>query len=298
MISFGLQDGSQLTRLFTSGKWTGVGGYVAVDHARSEIVLSIRGSNNIRNFVTDIIFAFEHCDLVDRCLVHSGFAAGWEEIKNAATSALTRAHIANPDYKFIITGHSLGGAVATLATAYLRREGFIADAYTYGAPRVGNSHFADFLTNQPGGQWRVTHRDDPVPRLPPIFLGYRHISPEYWLAHGESKQTDYRMSDIEMCPGNANTGCNAGTLGFNVVAHLYYLGSTAGCAPSPLVWKRDEQDISDEELEQRLNEWSQKDQDFAQNIKRDEEDVSNEELEQRLSEWSQKDQDYAENIKI
>lgn len=292
-----VQDSFQLTRCCTSGGWTGIGGYVAVDHARREIVLSIRGSNNIRNFVTDIIFAFQNCDLVDKCRVHSGFAASWDEIANDATRAMKTARDANPDYKFIVTGHSLGGAVATLAAAYLRRSGFVADAYTFGAPRVGNDHFANFMTSLPGGQWRVTHRDDPVPRLPPIFLGYRHVSPEHWLANGQPSQTDYPIRDIEVCPGIANTACNAGTFGFNIISHLFYLINTAACAPFPLNWKRDEQDISNQELEQRLNEWSQKDQDFVKNWKRDEQDVSNQELEQRLNEWSQKDQEFVANMK-
>ncbi|POR31024.1 Lipase [Tolypocladium paradoxum] len=249
------------------GALTGVGGYVAVDHARREIVLSVRGSNNIRNFVTDVIFAFQSCDLTNRCKIHAGFAEGWEDIAAAATGAMTTARSANPGYKFIITGHSLGGAVATLATAYLRRNGFAADAYTFGSPRVGNDHFANFMSSQPGGQWRVTHRDDPVPRLPPIFLGYRHVSPEFWLASGKPSQNDYRISDIKTCPGIANTACNGGTFGFNVISHLLYLGDTAGCAPLPLTWKRHEQGISNAELEQRLNDWSQKDQAFVKNMK-------------------------------
>ncbi|KAJ6440922.1 histone 3 [Purpureocillium lavendulum] len=42
-----------------------------------------------------------------------------------------------------------------------------------------------------------------------------------------------------------------------------YLAETAGCAPFPLNWKRDSQDVSNEALLERLNYWSQKDQDFV-----------------------------------
>ncbi|KAJ6440028.1 lipase [Purpureocillium lavendulum] len=248
-----------------SGSWTGIAGYVALDHARREIVLSLRGSNNLRNFITDVLFAWQDCDFVRECKVHTGFAKAWEEIADAATRGVNAARSSHRDYKVVITGHSLGGAVATLAGAYLRRQGLAADVYTFGSPRVGNDHFANWMTSQPGNQWRVTHRDDPVPRLPPIFIGYRHISPEYWLAGGRMDQNDYRIGDVKFCDGIANTGCNGGTFGLNIISHLHYLGETAGCAPFPLNWKRDSQGVSNEELEQRLNEWSQKDQDFVKN---------------------------------
>ncbi|ODA79142.1 hypothetical protein RJ55_04734 [Drechmeria coniospora] len=248
------------------GPLTAVGGYIAVDHARHEITLAIRGSNNIRNFITDILFIWQNCDLTPKCKVHTGFATAWREISKSVTQGIQDALEENPSYKIIITGHSLGGAVATIATAYLRRSGIVADVYTFGTPRVGNSHFADFMTTSHGGQWRVTHRDDPVPRLPPIFTGYRHMSPEYWLSNGNSDQVDYKLQNIKRCDGTANVACNAGTFGFNIVAHLNYLGRTSGCAPLPLQWKRDEeQQISNKQLENRLNEWSRRDQEFVKN---------------------------------
>ena len=134
----------------------------------------------------------------------------------------------------------------------------------FGSPRVGNDHFANWMTAQQGGQWRVTHRDDPVPRLPPIFVGYRHISPEYWLVGGDAAQKDYAIDQIRVCYGIDNTACNGGTFGFNIISHLYYLGETSGCTGFPLLLRRD---ISNEALEQRLDEWSWRDQQFVKNMK-------------------------------
>ncbi len=91
----------------------------------------------------------------------------------------------------VATGHSLGGAVATLAAAYLRAAGNAVDLYTYGSPRVGNDAFANFVSAQAGLEIRVTHLDDPVPRLPPLLFSYRHTSPEYWLYDGGATTTNY-----------------------------------------------------------------------------------------------------------
>ncbi|GAB0134387.1 hypothetical protein EsDP_00002764 [Epichloe bromicola] len=251
-----------------AGQHTGIGAYVAVDVIRREIVLSVRGSSNIRNFITDIIFAWQGCDLASDCKVHTGFAKSWEEIQDAAARAIRTAREQNPGFRVVATGHSLGGAVATLAAAHLRREGYAVDVYTYGSPRVGNDKFADWMTGQPGGQWRVTHHDDPVPRLPPIFVGYRHISPEYWLSGGRNtRDDDWPIGQLRVCKGIASTACNGGTFGLDILAHLHYLGETSACGGSSLVWKRD--DASDDELEQRLDDWSRKDQDYVGKSKRE-----------------------------
>lgn len=130
-----------------------------------------------------------------------------------------------------MTGHSLGAAVATIAAATLRKQQPSAsiDLFTYGSPRVGNAAFADFVTAQAGAEFRVTHLDDPVPRLPPAEFGYRHTSPEYWLSTGTATTTDYGVADVKVCQGT-DTSCNAGTLGLNTDAHLYYFEAIAGCS--------------------------------------------------------------------
>ena len=48
-----------------------------------------------------------------------------------------------PDAPITITGHSLGGALATHALAILSAQGFqIKNFYTFGSPRVGDSKFS------------------------------------------------------------------------------------------------------------------------------------------------------------
>lgn len=250
-----------------SGDLTGVGGYVALDTRRQEIVASFRGSSNIRNFITDIRFNLASCsNIVKDCQVHDGFADGWSEISGKVFAAVKAASEANPGYKIVATGHSLGAAIATLGAAYLRQVGYDVDLYTYGSPRVGNDAFANFITQSRGGQWRVTHRDDPVPRLPPLFTGYRHISPEYWLKGGNTDQIEYPITSIMQCDGIANINCNAGTFGLNTEAHGYYFRKVGACSTTGgLQWKRSELDPTHKELELRLNVWSQKDQEMFKN---------------------------------
>ncbi|KAH7165728.1 lipase [Dactylonectria macrodidyma] len=254
-------DGAVIVASF-GGSATGIAGYVSTDATRKEIVISIRGSSNIRNWITNLDFGQDSCSsLTSGCGVHSGFQNAWDEIAAAAKAAVVKARTANPSYTVVSTGHSLGGAVATLAAAYLRKAGIPMDLYTFGSPRVGDGDFANFVTSQAGAEYRVTHEADPVPRLPPIIFGYRHTSPEYWLTGGSSDTTTYSVSSIKVCEGNANIGCNAGTLGLDIVAHLNYLQDISGCSAVGIAWKRD--DLTDAELEAKLNNYAKLDMEYV-----------------------------------
>ncbi|KHN97242.1 lipase [Metarhizium album ARSEF 1941] len=253
------------------GALTGVGAYVAIDYVRMEIVVSIRGSNNIRNYITDLVFPWSDCPFTSQCKLHIGFAQGWNEIKASVGRAIAVSRRGNPRFTVVFTGHSLGGAVATIGAAYLRSGGLPVNLYTYGAPRVGNERFASWFSNGiQGRQWRVTHEDDPVPRLPPILAGYRHISPEYWLTGGNggnTYKTDYTVSDVRVCEGAASIGCNAGRDVTDMYAHLYYFGSTASCGSLPLQLRDvDGQDGPlPEDISRRLAAWSRRDQESVKN---------------------------------
>ncbi|KAG6136304.1 hypothetical protein E4U24_005356 [Claviceps purpurea] len=244
-----------------AGSSTGVGAYVSLDEVRQEIVLSVRGSDSIRNYLTDIFLSWHICHFTSDCKVHVGFSKSWREIRDDVTSAVQTARGRFPKYRFITVGHSLGGASALLALADFIQDGIPTDLYTYGCPRVGNDHFVDWIDSQPGVRFRVTHGSDPVARLPPLWMGYRHTSPEYWLSKGGGVQDEPDV-EIRVCDGIKNSDCNAGTGAMDVWAHMNYLGDTSACMGDPIVkWKRD--DAMDSELEERLIDWSQQDRDFV-----------------------------------
>lgn len=95
----------------------------------------------------------EYCD---GCQVHSGFHEAFLEGFPTVLAAFTALKAENPDYKAAVTGHSLGGAIATITATELRRLGNKVNLYTYGSPRVGNGAMAAFITGA-GNNFRVTH---------------------------------------------------------------------------------------------------------------------------------------------
>ncbi|KAF5021977.1 hypothetical protein F66182_5968 [Fusarium sp. NRRL 66182] len=262
------KNGATIVSSFVGSK-TGIGGYVSSDSSRKEIVVSIRGSSNIRNWLTNLDFDQSDCSLTPGCGVHSGFQNAWTEISQRASAAVASARKANPSFKVIATGHSLGGAVATLAAAALRAAGTPVDIYTFGAPRLGNAQLSAFISNQPGGEYRLTHGKDPVPRLPPLVFGYRHTSPEYWLA---ANKVDYTVRDIRVCEGPANLMCNGGTLGLDIDAHLRYFQDTDLCSSGGISWKWTKRvsaraEMTDKELEKKLNNYVEMDKEYVDNHK-------------------------------
>ncbi|ROW06221.1 hypothetical protein VMCG_04595 [Cytospora schulzeri] len=256
-------------------------GYVAVDTVREEIVVAFRGSSSVRNWMADLDFILVPCDYTEGCWIHDGFKDSWDEVSEYAFDLVKEAYASYPDYTLVVTGHSLGAAVGTLAAVELRNLGYACDLYTYGSPRVGNLAFVEFVTSQAGAEYRVTHYDDPVPRLPPIWLfGYFHTSPEFWLASGPDTNVDYSISGIDTCLGYANTSCNAGTDGFDSTAHTYYF-QYMGCdsqddSTEISFKKRDDfedgrllqarDNCSDAELEQRLNMYTSQDVAYVQQL--------------------------------
>ncbi|KAL9596309.1 MAG: hypothetical protein Q9179_004661 [Wetmoreana sp. 5 TL-2023] len=212
---------------------TDVTGYVAVDNSRSLTVLAFRGSRSVRNFVADANFPATQTDICPSCTAHAGFWNSWVEARPGVLAALKTAAASHPNNRVIVAGHSLGGAIADFAAADIRKSGVTADLYTYGAPRIAGAELSNFITNQnKGGNYRVTHKNDPVPRLPPLPLGFVHISPEYYISTPNNVVPT--ANDITKYTGSVNLLGNSGNnpLEIDLNAHGWYFGAVGACDPN------------------------------------------------------------------
>lgn len=82
--------------------------------------------------------------------------------------------------RVIITGHSLGGALASLAAfdlKYINPDTNLT-VYTFASPRVGDIAFASNFNKMVTRSYRVQNMYDPVPRFPTTYQGYEHVKKE------------------------------------------------------------------------------------------------------------------------
>merc|ERR1712113_1174488 len=120
-------------------------------------------------------------------MVHRGFATAFRHVQKPMTQAISDLGCSN----LVVSGHSLGAAMSTLAAIYIRGElGLrIENVYTYGKPRVGNYAFVSAFQalaerdKVSPAMWRVVHFHDPVPRVPAPKGSFPSVIWEYEYAH-------------------------------------------------------------------------------------------------------------------
>ncbi|EFZ04454.1 lipase (class 3) [Metarhizium robertsii] len=222
-----------------------ISGNVAVSNMSQSIVVSFRGTASIGDILKDLRVNLKdpkkHLErmaaapqaigavppaaspgdadpalpLCSKCKVHAGFWEAFRGVKDVLKRVLKEQREQHPGHQVVVTGHSLGGAVASIAAGYLRKSGIDVDAYTYGSPRIGDPAFASFISSQKNGvTTRVTNGRDPVTVVPGVGFGYAHTTPEYWFPSRVEQP-----KNVTICEGVQNFSCSGQ---FNI--SLWYVG--------------------------------------------------------------------------
>ena len=197
-------------------------GFLAYNPSTNTIFLVFRGTRDfsVMNWVQDFKFfkiGFNQCP---GCNVHRGFLEAYKNLQTSQImSDLKALKFKYPSAKVIVSGHSLGGAMANFA--YLDAcdaLGHIDLMITYGAPRVGDKMFADYFNNKDCGaeKIRVVHIRDPVPHVPPKLFGFQHAHSEVFY------ETDIKWT---FCAEFEDPNCSEqiARLAINPIDHVTYL---------------------------------------------------------------------------
>ncbi|MEX0732014.1 MAG: lipase family protein [Aquisalimonadaceae bacterium] len=127
------------------------------DDFKGMLVVAFRGTQpSIVDAVTDLKANLVGAPGGGR--VHAGFLEAFQRVETHITKAMA-AHQGSPVY---FTGHSLGGALAMIATRCLGADGTGA-TYTFGCPRVADD---DFYIDVKTPVYRLVNAADGVPRIP------------------------------------------------------------------------------------------------------------------------------------
>jgi len=141
-------------------------GFVAAQ--KNVAIIAFRGTVSIGNALTDVKAALIRQTIFPG-LVHLGFAHAAETVYPTVRVLLTAL---GRELPILVTGHSLGGAMATLVAHRLLTDGFpVRAVYSYGSPRPGDRNFRDAyrLPN-----YRFVNDNDLVPHLPMKWC-YHHV---------------------------------------------------------------------------------------------------------------------------
>lgn len=146
-------------------------GFVAVDAENT--VVAFRGTENqeIRDWITNLGSKY-YGTKVGRGRVHHGFATAWRSVRDTVVKLLESNH--HQDRALWLTGHSLGGALATIASRDLPAKYKPFGVHTFGSPRVGDPEFVKFFNVN---YFRFVNGDDIVPHVPfqGLFVKYGHV---------------------------------------------------------------------------------------------------------------------------
>jgi hypothetical protein len=197
--------------------------YGVVSPNLSLVFLSFRGTEICaipflcwRDIWTDmkaLIYAdWKHSDpQVPKAYVASGFSTAWDAVRDRVRTRLATilSELSSENIVVYITGHSLGGALATLATLDILSQSVSSELieiylYTFGCPVLGNKTFMDKIYSplKKGNFYHIIDFSDPVgcgtyfltnaitftgdPYVPPvyktIYSGGGHSIENYLLA--------------------------------------------------------------------------------------------------------------------
>ncbi|HPT85311.1 MAG TPA: lipase family protein [Bacillota bacterium] len=141
------------------------------------LYITFRGSDSPRDWKTNFMFdkmTIPYGNTASPIRVHRGFITAYKSpfVRNAIHRAVS---CGVESVK--IAGHSQGAALAILCSVDLEYNfpDLDYEVYLFGAPRVGNKAFRDSYNRRLLKVFRIENGNDIVTKLPPAFLGYRHV---------------------------------------------------------------------------------------------------------------------------
>ena len=142
----------------------------------SDHVVACRGTepNEWNDVKADLDAATALAETIGR--VHRGFKREVDDIW-----PLIEENLKDNTRTLWFTGHSLGGAMATICAGRCMLSHIKSNPtqlVTFGSPRVGNKRYINFVKIN---HLRWVNNNDIVPKVPPAWLGYRHTGEEQYL---------------------------------------------------------------------------------------------------------------------
>ncbi|PWZ18123.1 Succinate dehydrogenase subunit 4, mitochondrial [Zea mays] len=161
--------------------------YVGFARDMNAVIVVFRGTqeNSIQNWIEDLFWKQLDLDYpgMPEAKVHSGFYSAYHNttMRDRVMRGIKNTRKLYGDIPIMVTGHSMGGAMASFcALDLIVNVGFKdVSLMTFGQPRIGNAIFASNFKRYLPNAIRLTNAHDIVPHLPP----YYHYFPQKTYHH-------------------------------------------------------------------------------------------------------------------
>jgi len=224
----------------TGDKDEACAGFTALAHYEKAIIISFRGTNGffqLLNEVNHVVLKEKKPSPIGGLVAyyfHTVFQQIWDAGLKDDVDRLLKEY---PTYEIWVTGHSLGGSVASIAATWILNEYNLENEriklVTFGQPRTGDSEFALSHNMKLPRSYRVTHHRDMVPHVPPEkFESYFHHQSEIWYPKAMSQNSLFVVCN----DGESNECSDKNWIDTSISDHLNYFETSVsvygvgGCA--------------------------------------------------------------------
>jgi len=162
-------------------------GWVCRDGDR--LIITFRGTQTPGDWLHNLDFIAEpYLPVPGRGTVHQGFQLVYYAVRANLLAIVNRIGVGCTEV--LVTGHSLGGALSTLAMPDMLNQPFAANAspilYNLASPRAGHDDFQNFFDAHINVCYRIVNQWDVVPHVPPALAGYVHVGNQLTIDSGFS----------------------------------------------------------------------------------------------------------------
>lgn len=175
--------------LIKSNEGSGEDCQVYTTQYNNSLIFLFRGTESKKDIYTDlnikrIKLPLHNINIENQPLVHDGFYDQFVTVRDNINNIILE-YINNEDNQeksIVFSGHSLGGALATISSLYfgVMYSDIKVTCITFGSPRVGCELFANLFNKVVNKSLRFVNDNDPVPCLP-SSLRFKHVDQCVWM---------------------------------------------------------------------------------------------------------------------
>ena len=147
-----------------------------ITYNKNKINIAFRGTHNNNNLISNL-YTSQKSFINNSIKVHAGYLNTYLSIREKIILIINNIIKYNKINGFVISGHSLGGCIASLCSIDLinyYKNKYDIRCYTFGSPKIGNNNFVIYYNSKVKYSFRFVNNRDIFSLYPPLPI-YKHV---------------------------------------------------------------------------------------------------------------------------